>query len=129
MTKQSFADPRKPVPLLASEVANKSIEIPTDVFPSLRGGFIVTANGSGMVNAGIHSGDLLIMDTELSAQDGDIVAASLDGQFLCRRVFFEGERTRLRREDGITPDVITEDCVIRGVLVGLMRNVRETPDF
>ena len=110
---------------MRSEEAKDYVNIPTKVFPALKGGYIVTADGSGMVNAGIQSGDLLIMDTETVAQDGDIVAASLGDQFLCRRIFFEGTQVRLRREDGITPDVVTDDCIIRGVLVGLMRNVRK----
>ena len=125
MQKRKSETRRKPVPLMASEEAKDYFNIPAEVFPDLRGGYIVTADGSGMVNAGIHSGDLLIMDTETVAQDGDIVAASLGDQFLCRRLFFEGSQIRLRREDGITPDVVTDDCIIRGVLVGLMRNVRK----
>lgn len=129
MAKRFSENPRKPVPLMATEVAKKLIAIPVDVFPTLKSGFIVTADGNGMVNAGIHSGGLLIMDTETAAQDGDVVAASLGNQFLCRRIFFEGEHMRLRREDGITPDVVTDDCIIRGVLVGLMRNVQEKPTF
>ena len=125
MQKRKRETQRKPVPLMRSEEAKDYVNIPTKVFPALKGGYIVTADGSGMVNAGIHSGDLLIMDTETVAQDGDIVAASLGDQFLCRRIFFEGSQIRLRREDGITPDVVTDDCIIRGVLVGLMRNVRK----
>ena len=125
MQKRKRETQRKPVPLMRSEEAKDYVSIPTKVFPALKGGYIVTADGSGMVNAGIQSGDLLIMDTDTVAQDGDIVAASLGDQFLCRRIFFEGTQVRLRREDGITPDVVTDDCIIRGVLVGLMRNVRK----
>ena len=125
MQKRKRETQRKPVPLMRSEEAKDYVNIPTKVFPALKGGYIVTADGSGMVNAGNQSGDLLIMDTDTVAQDGDIVAASLGDQFLCRRIFFEGTQVRLRREDGITPDVVTDDCIIRGVLVGLMRNVRK----
>ena len=125
MQKRKRETQRKPVPLMRSEEAKDYVNIPTKVFPALKGGYIVTADGSGMVNAGIQSGDLLIMDTDTVAQDGDIVAASLGDQFLCRRIFFEGTQVRLRREDGMTPDVVTDDCIIRGVLVGLMRNVRK----
>ena len=125
MQKRKSETRRKPVPLMRSEEAKDYVNIPTKVFPALKGGYIITADGSGMVNAGIQSGDLLIMDTDTVAQDGDIVAASLGDQFLCRRIFFEGTQIRLRREDGITPDVVTDDCIIRGVLVGLMRNVRK----
>ena len=125
MQKRKRETQRKPVPLMRSEEPKDYVKILTKVFTALTGGYIVTADGSGMVNAGIHSGDLLIMDTETVAQDGDIVAASLGDQFLCRRIFFEGSQIRLRREDGITPDVVTDDCIIRGVLVGLMRNVRK----
>ena len=46
---------------------------------------------------------------------------SFNGQQVCRRVFFEGETLRVRREDGETPDTIMDDYVISAVLIGSMR--------
>lgn len=125
MRKRTETNHRRPVPFSEPDDAMSFVHIPSGIFPSIKDGFIVTVDGNGMVNAGIQSGDHLILDTETDAQDGDIVVASANGQFLCRRIFFEGKQMRLRREDGTSPDVITDDCIIRGVLVGLMRNIRK----
>lgn len=41
--------------------------------------FFCKADGDSMTGAGIQSGDLLVVDRSIQAQDGDIVVATLDG--------------------------------------------------
>nr|CAM74283.1 SOS mutagenesis protein UmuD [Magnetospirillum gryphiswaldense MSR-1] len=41
--------------------------------------FFCRADGDSMTGAGIHSGDLLVVDRSVQPQDGDIVVATLDG--------------------------------------------------
>ncbi|MGL4432338.1 MAG: translesion error-prone DNA polymerase V autoproteolytic subunit [Plesiomonas shigelloides] len=43
--------------------------------------FYVRANGDSMLQAGIHSGDLLVVDRAVTATQGAIVLACLDGEF------------------------------------------------
>ncbi len=74
-----------------------------------------------MRKAGIRSGDWLIFDTKAAPRDGDIVDVTIQGQRMCRRIFYEGDKLRVRREDGKTPDVLTDDYVISAVLIGSMR--------
>ena len=104
-------------------------KVPTGFFGTLGGGLVIQADGNGMIIAGIHTGDWLVFDTKLSPRDGDVAMVSVDGKTLCRRVFYEGAKKRIRREDGITPDIIIDNCVVHAVLVGLMRNVRESADI
>ncbi|KNC91864.1 translesion error-prone DNA polymerase V autoproteolytic subunit [Trabulsiella odontotermitis] len=51
--------------------------------------YFVRASGDSMIDAGIHDGDLLIVDRALTAVDGDIVIAAVEGEFtvkeLCTR--------------------------------------------
>ncbi|MBP5639750.1 MAG: translesion error-prone DNA polymerase V autoproteolytic subunit [Victivallales bacterium] len=51
--------------------------------------FFVRVQGDSMIGAGIHSGDILVVDKSLDAKDGSIVIAELEGDFLvkqfCRR--------------------------------------------
>ena len=98
------------------------IELPKGLFGGAEGSMILRVEGNGMVNAGIQTGDWLVFDPNKGLKDGDIALVTVDGQPMCRRVFHEGDKTRIRREDGVTPDVISENCVIYAVLVGLMRN-------
>ncbi|WP_299582149.1 translesion error-prone DNA polymerase V autoproteolytic subunit [uncultured Microbulbifer sp.] len=46
--------------------------------------YMVRANGDSMVNAGIHDGDLLIVDRSLTPVHGDVVVVALDGQLTCK---------------------------------------------
>ena len=43
--------------------------------------FYVRASGDSMLQAGIHSGDLLVVDRAVTATQGAIVLACLDGEF------------------------------------------------
>jgi len=42
--------------------------------------FFVRVIGNSMINAGIHSGDILVVDRSLEAKDGAVVIAVLDGE-------------------------------------------------
>jgi DNA polymerase V len=43
--------------------------------------FFVKAKGDSMVGAGIHDGDLLIIDRSITARSGQVVLAILNGEF------------------------------------------------
>jgi DNA polymerase V len=42
--------------------------------------------GDSMIGAGIHSGDLLIVDRYEEARNGSVVVAALDGEFTVKRI-------------------------------------------
>ena len=44
------------------------------------------ANGNSMLHAGIHHGDILIIDRSLDARNGDIVIAVLYGEFTVKQL-------------------------------------------
>lgn len=48
--------------------------------------FIGYARGESMVDAGIHSGDLLIISRAESVKNNDIIVANLNGVFVVKRV-------------------------------------------
>lgn len=48
--------------------------------------FLVKASGASMKNAGIHEGDILIVDRSLPPAHGKIVVAALDGQLTVKRL-------------------------------------------
>ena len=43
--------------------------------------FFVRVEGDSMINAGIHDKDLLVVDRSLTPANGDIIIASVDGEF------------------------------------------------
>ena len=101
------------------------IKLPNLMLGDIKSPVIWKAAGNGMIGAGILSGDWLICDLDRQAKDGDIVIAKVNGEMMCRRIFFEEEGIRFRREDGKTPDTITTDCEILAVYSGLIRSSEE----
>lgn len=48
--------------------------------------YFVTATGDSMIEGGIGSGDLLVVDSSRTAKHGDIVIASIDGEFTVKQL-------------------------------------------
>ena len=48
--------------------------------------FFVRVQGDSMTDAGIQSGDILVVDKSLDARDGSIVIAELGGDFLVKQL-------------------------------------------
>jgi DNA polymerase V len=61
--------------------------------------FYVRVSGDSMTGAGIHSGDLLVVDRSLDAVSGRVVIAVLHGELTVKRLFVEGERLILKAEN------------------------------
>lgn len=87
--------------------------------------FIAYMSGNGMVLAGVQDGDAGIFYRTEKAESGDIVVVKVrDGEYQCRRFLRDrGRKVRIRREDGVTPDVIVQERAVTviGVLVTLIR--------
>ena len=100
--------PRSPLPLkselpklvlpLASESVSAGFPSPADDYSETRidlnehlidhpiSTFFLRVNGDSMINAGIHNGDLLIVDRSLDPTPGQIVVAILDDSFTLKRL-------------------------------------------
>ena len=61
--------------------------------------FFVRVTGDSMLGAGIHDGDLLIVDRSLEAQDKSVVVALVNGEFTVKRIKKEHERVWLMPEN------------------------------
>ncbi len=48
--------------------------------------FFVRVTGDSMIGAGIHSGDLLIVDRAIEPADGKVVVVALDGELTVKRL-------------------------------------------
>lgn len=49
--------------------------------------FYVRVSGDSMLGAGIHCGDLLVVDRSLEAKNGNVVVAVLDGDLTVKRLY------------------------------------------
>jgi DNA polymerase V len=72
--------------------------------------FLVRASGDSMINAGIKSGDLLIVDNSKEAKDGKIVIAIINGELTVKRLSIKSGRVRLIPENPLySPIDITQE--------------------
>ena len=67
--------------------------------------YFVRVEGDSMINAGINPGDLLVVDRSLTPVDGDIIIASVDGEFTVKRLRLkvEVEKGRKVRKISLEP--------------------------
>lgn len=61
--------------------------------------FFVRVEGDSMIQAGIHAGDILVVDRALEARDGKIVVAALNGELTVKRLDLRDGRIRLLPEN------------------------------
>lgn len=67
--------------------------------------FFVRVEGHSMVNAGIHSGDILAVDRSLPPTNGKIVVAIINGEFTVKRILIEAGGIILESENRDYPDI------------------------
>lgn len=73
--------------------------------------FFMRVQGDSMINAGIHSGDLLIVDRVMEAVNNSIIVAVIDGEFTVKRVQIANNNVYLVAENSnyhrieVTPEM------------------------
>ena len=72
--------------------------------------FCVRVTGDSTQNAGICSGDVMVVDRALEPQNNTIVLAILDGEFTVKRIQKKGQELYLKPENSkFKPIQITEE--------------------
>lgn len=61
--------------------------------------FFLRAHGESMLGAGIHDGDLLVVDRSLEARHNRVVIAALDGELTVKRLVIRQQRAYLAPEN------------------------------
>ena len=87
--------------------------------------FFAKASGDSMIGAGIHDGDMLIVDRSITASDGRIVIAVLNGELTVKRFKLLGRTPQLHSENSkYTPITLHEgDSVsIWGVVTNVIHS-------
>ena len=98
--------PRAETPLMSSAVmagfpspAEQYVERPLDLNELLvarpAATYFVRAAGDSMVGAGVQDGDLLVVDRSLRPASGDVIIASLGGDFTVKRYRRDKDGVRL----------------------------------
>jgi repressor LexA len=86
---------------------------------------MIPVKGDSMVDAGIHDGDVAIVEKRNLANIGDIVVAIVDGEFTLKTLDKERGKFILRPQNPAYPVIRPQGSLeIFGVLIGLVRKYR-----
>jgi repressor LexA len=110
-------------PVLAEENIEEYVQI-----PPLAGGdegeYVLTVTGDSMINAGIHDGDHVVVRTQDTAKDGEIVVALVgDSEATVKRFFKENDHVRLQPENDALEPILSTEVTLLGRVVGVLRRV------
>jgi repressor LexA len=87
-----------------------------------RGTFALRVRGDSMIGAHIVDGDIVIFEDSKDVQNGDIVAALIDGETTLKRYVMEHGRAYLRAENPRYPNLTpARELKIQGVMISLVR--------
>jgi len=104
-------------PSPAEDYIEKTLDINELVVEHPAATFFVRVVGDSMQDAGIFSGDILVVDRSLQAQSGKIVIAVLNGEFTVKRLKISSEGIYLMPENEKYPPIkVAEECSIWGVV-------------
>ncbi len=109
-------------PLLAEENIVDTITLPTDIVGD-SAAFLLSVKGDSMVEAGINSGDYVVVKEQPTANNGDIVVALIDDGATVKRFYKEKDHIRLQPENSSMEPIITQDCSIAGKVVAVFRRL------
>lgn len=107
-------------PLLAEENIEDVIPLPRD-FVREDSAFILRVRGDSMIEAGIYDGDYIVVRTQPTANNGEIVAALLGEEATVKRFYRERDHIRLQPENRTMGPIITREVTILGKVVALIR--------
>ena len=88
--------------------------------------FIVKSQGNCMLQAGIHSGDLLIVDRSIKPKNNSIIIASIDGDLAVKRIKISGKKFLLSSDNKDYGNVKINnesDIFIWGIVTKVIHNV------
>lgn len=107
-------------PILAVENVENYFPIPAEYMPNEET-FMLIVKGESMVNVGIFDGDKILVQKQITANNGDIVVALVDDSVTVKRFFKENGHFRLQPENDYMEPIIVNDVAILGKVIGLFR--------
>lgn len=108
-------------PILAEENIEGYFPIPISYLKNNET-FILKIKGDSMIGAGIFNKDLVVINKQSFAENGDIVIALIEDTATCKRFFIDNGKVRLQPENDAYEPIILNDVSILGKVIGLFRS-------
>ena len=86
-------------PSPADDYMDKKLDLNEYLIQHPAATFFVRVKGESMIQAGIHSGDILIVDRAIEPEDGKVVIAAIDGELTVKRILKRDGKLYLAAEN------------------------------
>ena len=97
-------------PSPADDYIEKGIDLNQYLVQHPASTFFMRVSGVSMKDAGIHHGDLLIVDKSINPRPGSIVVAVLDGSFTLKKLTFKNDFLYLEAENPAYQSIKVHHC-------------------
>jgi len=109
-------------PIEAIERPNEFFSLPASLIPATETIFTLNVSGESMINAGIFDGDIIIVQKQSTAKNGDMVVAMTDANEVTLKTYYkENGHFRLQPENDTMAPIILNNVTILGKAIGLYR--------
>ncbi|GFO98761.1 transcriptional repressor LexA [Lactobacillus helveticus] len=110
-------------PILAVQDIDEYFPLPPDLENDAGELFMLKIHGESMINAGILTGDNVIVKKQNTANNGEIVVAmTAENEATVKRFYKEKDHYLLQPENDTMAPIILPEVTILGKVVGLYRN-------
>jgi len=97
-------------PSPAQDFMEHALDFNRDMIKNPDATFYGRVKGDSMIDEGISSGDILVIDRSISAKDGLLAVCAIDGEFTLKRIQLKAGRVVLiPANDEFSPIVVEED--------------------
>ena len=111
-------------PIEAIEMPDEYFSLPAYLIPPKKEVFTLRVQGTSMINAGINDGDIVIVQKEQTARNGEIVVAMTEDNEVTLKTFYkEDGYFRLQPENDTMEPIILDKVYIIGKAIGLYRKI------
>ena len=109
-------------PIEAIEMPDEFFSLPSYLIPKQKEVFTLKVDGESMINKGIFSDDIVIVERTETAKNGDMVVAMNDDNEVTLKTFYkENGYFRLQPENDFMEPIILDSVTILGKAIGLFR--------
>lgn len=112
------------LPIEAIENPNNFFEVPSYLIPKNKEVYALNVSGDSMINVGIYDNDIVLIEKQNIARNGDIVVAMNDENEVTLKTFYkEKGHFRLQPENDTMEPIILNNVTILGKAIGLYRKL------
>lgn len=109
-------------PIEAIEHPDETFALPVELVGNIKEVFTLRVSGESMINVGIYDGDILIVERQQNANNGEIVVAmNKDNEATVKTFYKENGHFRLQPENDTMEPIILDEVTILGKVIGLYR--------